>query len=249
MSGARPDNMPDTAMVLAAGLGKRMRPITDTLPKPLVQVAGRTLIDRALDMLEHAGVGTAVVNVHYLADQMEAHLADRVTPHVIISDERDRLMDSAGGVIRVLPHLGDAPFFILNADTFWLEGDTSNLERLALAWDDAIMDILLMVADTEQATGHSGSTDYRMDADGRLARDRGVAGGVIYAGAIVLNPRIFDGAGDEPQSLNTYFDAAERKGRLFGMKMDGAWITVGTPDAIAPAEAVVAAHGERCDAG
>ncbi|WP_295811513.1 nucleotidyltransferase family protein [uncultured Nitratireductor sp.] len=241
--------MPDKAMVLAAGLGKRMRPITDTLPKPLVEVAGRSLIDRALDVLERAQVGTAVVNVHYLADQMEAHLAGRTTPRIVISDERDRLMDSAGGIIRALPHLGEAPFFILNADTFWLDGTTSNLERLALAWDDATMDILLMVADTEQATGHSGSTDYRMEADGRLTRDRGVAGGVIYAGAIVLDPRIFAGADAEPKSLNAYFDAAEAEGRLFGMKMDGAWVTVGTPDAIAPAEAVVAAHGEKSDAG
>ncbi|WP_336070854.1 nucleotidyltransferase family protein [Nitratireductor rhodophyticola] len=241
--------VPTKAMVLAAGLGKRMRPITDTMPKPLVKVAGRTLIDRALDMLEGAGVETAVVNVHYRADQMEAHLAGRIAPKIVISDERDQLMDSAGGIIRALPHLGNAPFFILNADTFWLEAGTSNLERMALAWEPETMDILLMVADTEQATGHSGSTDYRMDEDGRLTRDRGVEGGVIYAGAIVLHPRIFAGAGNEPQSLNSYFDAAEATGRLFGMRMDGAWITVGTPDAIAPAEAVVAMHAEKSDVG
>lgn len=241
--------VPKKAIVLAAGLGKRMRPITDTMPKPLVKVAGRTLIDRALDMLERVGVETAVVNVHYRADQMEAHLADRTAPKIVISDERAQLLDSAGGVIRALPHLGDAPFFILNADTFWLESGTSNLERMALAWEPETMDILLMVADTDQATGHSGSTDYSMDAQGRLTRDRGVEGGVIYAGAIVLHPRIFAGAGSEPQSLNAYFDAAEAKGRLFGMRMDGAWITVGTPDAIAPAEAVVMKHAGKSDVG
>ncbi|MDS1137008.1 nucleotidyltransferase family protein [Nitratireductor indicus] len=238
-------SMPQKAMVLAAGLGKRMRPITETLPKPLVRVAGRTLIDWALDTLEKAGVGTAIVNVHYLADQMEAHLKSRQKPHVVISDERDGLMDSAGGVIKALPKLGAAPFFIVNADTFWLDRGTPNLERLALAWDGETMDILLMVADFEQATGHSGSVDFLMDADGRLTRAKKGDTGVIYAGAIILDPRIFAGAGSGPQSLNAYFDAAASKGRLFGMKMGGDWITVGTPDAIAPAEVVVAQRREK----
>lgn len=237
--------MPQKAMVLAAGLGKRMRPITETLPKPLVRVAGKTLIDWALDTLESAGVGTAVVNVHYLADQMESHLATRLRPQIVISDERDGLMDSAGGVIKALPELGEAPFFIVNADTFWLDHGTSNLERLALAWNGETMDILLMVADFEQATGHSGSVDFLMDAEGRLTRARKGDAGVIYAGAIILDPRIFAGTGSEPQSLNAYFDAAAAKGRLFGMRMGGDWITVGTPDAIAPAEAVVAKRRER----
>lgn len=241
--------MPDKAMVLAAGLGKRMRPITETLPKPLVKVAGRTLIDWALDTLARAGVGTAVVNVHHLADQMETHLAGRTAPRIVISDERARLLDSAGGVIRALPHLGAAPFFILNADTFWLDGPQPNLEKLALAWDDAAMDILLMVADFDQATGHTGSVDFVMDGAGRLRRAQKGETGVIYAGAILVAPDVFTEADDAPQSLNRYFDAAAAGGRLFGMKMDGDWITVGTPDAIAPAEAVVAARAQKRDAG
>ncbi|MCR4265701.1 nucleotidyltransferase family protein [Nitratireductor sp. ZSWI3] len=241
--------MPDTAMVLAAGLGKRMRPITDTVPKPLVKIAGKTLVDWALDTLADAGVGTAVVNVHHLADQMEAHLAGRRAPRVVISDERDRLLDSAGGVIKALPRLGDAPFFILNADTFWLDEGMPNLQRLALAWNGEAMDILLMVADFDQATGHSGSVDFVMDEAGRLRRAQKGETGVIYAGAIILHPRLFAGAGSEPQSLNAYFDAAAAGGRLFGMRMGGDWITVGTPDAIAPAEAVVAARARLSDAG
>ena len=241
--------MPDKAMVLAAGLGKRMRPITDTLPKPLVKIAGKPLIDWALDTLARAGVGTAVVNVHYLADQMEAHLADRAAPRIVISDERTRLLDSAGGVIKALPQLGDDPFFILNADTFWLDGATPNLEKLALAWDGEAMDILLMVADFEHATGHSGSVDFVMDGEGRLRRAQKGEAGVIYAGAIILAPPILAGADGAPQSLNRYFDAAAAKGRLFGMKMDGDWITVGTPDAIAPAEAVIMARSQKRDAG
>ncbi|WP_048647369.1 nucleotidyltransferase family protein [Nitratireductor soli] len=241
--------MPDTAMVLAAGLGKRMRPITDTLPKPLVKIAGKPLIDWALDTLARAGVGTAVVNVHYLADQVEAHLAARAAPRIVISDERARLLDSAGGVVKALPQLGDDPFFILNADTFWLDGAVPNLEKLALAWNGEAMDILLMVAGFEQATGHSGSVDFVMDGMGRLRRAQKGEAGVIYAGAIIAAPRVFAGADGEPQSLNRCFDAAAAQGRLFGMKMDGDWITVGTPDAIAPAEAIVMARARKRDAG
>lgn len=241
--------MPATAMVLAAGLGSRMRPITDRLPKPLVPVAGRTLIDRALDALAAAGVGTAVVNIHHHADLMERHLSLRDKPRIVLSDERGRLLDSAGGVIKALPHLGAGPFFILNADTFWLDEGMPNLRRLALAWDGAAMDILLMVAGFEQATGHSGSVDFNLAADGRLKRAGKGDEGVIYAGALVVHPRIFAGAGTGPQSLNAFFDAAIAGGRLFGMKMHGDWITVGTPEAIAPAEAVVARRRARHDAG
>lgn len=240
---AAPGGVPATAMVLAAGLGKRMRPITDTLPKPLVRIAGRALIDRSLDALAGAGVATAVVNVHHLAGQMEAHLAARARPRIVISDERAQLLDSAGGTIKALAHLGAAPFFIVNADTFWLDRGTPNLERLTLAWDGARMDILLMVAVPEQATGHSGRIDFVMDGDNRLRRARKGEDGVIYAGAILVDPRIFAGAEAAPHSLNRYFDIAAGRGRLFGMRMSGDWITVGTPDAIAPAEAMVAARG------
>jgi MurNAc alpha-1-phosphate uridylyltransferase len=230
---------PKVAMVLAAGLGKRMRPITDTLPKPLVEIAGRTLLDRGLDSLAEAGVERAVVNVHYLPDQIEAHLAARARPRITISDERAGLLDSAGGIVKALPELGREPFFILNADTFWIDRGGSNLDRLALAWDGGRMDILLMLSDLDHATGHSGGTDFLLAQDGRLARAGGAPDGVIYAGAAIVHPRIFGGAPAGPHSLNRYFDKGIAEGRLFGMLLDGDWITVGTPDAIPQAEAAV----------
>ena len=232
---------PRTAMVLAAGLGRRLRPITDTLPKPLVSIAGETLLDRGLDSLAAAGVATAVVNVHHLGGQIVRHVAGRARPKVLVSDESDRLLDSAGGIVRALPLLGADPFFILNADTFWIDEGEPNLGRLSLAWDGARMDILLMLADLADATGHSGGTDFLVGADGRLARAKGDPAGAIYAGAAIVHPRIFAGATAEPHSLNLYFDRAMQAGRLFGMKMRGRWITVGTPDAIPAAEAAVAA--------
>lgn len=231
--------VPKTAMVLAAGLGKRMRPLTDTMPKPLVAVAGRTLLDRGLDMLAAAGVEKAVVNVHYLGSQIVEHVRTRAAPAVAISDERDRLLDSAGGIVAALPRLGSEPFLILNADTFWIDRDGSDLERLALAWDGARMDILLMLARTDNATGHSGGTDFLIGPDGRLARAASAEDGLIYAGVGIVHPRIFAGAKVEPHSLNLYFDRTITAGRLFGMAMNGHWITVGTPDAIAPAEAAI----------
>lgn len=231
--------VPRTAMVLAAGLGKRMRPITDTIPKPLVKVAGRTLLDRGLDSLAEAGVAKAVVNVHYFPEQIVAHVASRTTPAIVISDESDGLLDSAGGIVKALPEFGGEPFYILNADTFWIDWGPPNLERLALAWDAAKMDILLMLADLDSATGHSGSTDFLIASDGALRRAKGDASGLIYAGAAIINSAIFAGAPSGPLSLNRYFDDAIAMGRLFGMRMQGSWITVGTPDAIPLAEAAV----------
>jgi len=233
------DKAPTVAMVLAAGLGKRMRPITDTMPKPLVMVSGRTLLDRGLDSLVAAGVGKAVVNVHYLPQQIVDHLAGRQSPDIVISDESDGLLDSAGGIVRALPQLGDAPFYILNADTFWIDRGEPNLDRLALAWDGARMDILLMLATLDQATGHTGGTDFLFGADGSLRRAAGDPSGLIYAGAAIIHPRIFAGAPAGPLSLNRYFDAAIAAGRLHGLPMQGSWITVGTPDAIPLAEAAV----------
>ena len=230
---------PKTAMVLAAGLGKRMRPITDTIPKPLVKVAGKTLLDRGLDTLAAAGVEKAVVNVHYFPEQIVAHVATRRSPEVVISDESGGLLDSAGGIVKALPDLGREPFFIINADTFWIESAEPNLKRLALAWDATRMDILLMLADLETATGHSGGTDFLVGPDGALRRAGQDPSGLIYAGAAILNPAIFSGAPEGPLSLNRYFDEAIAKGRLFGMKMRGSWITVGTPDAIPLAEAAI----------
>jgi MurNAc alpha-1-phosphate uridylyltransferase len=236
---------PRTAMVLAAGLGKRMAPITDTLPKPLVAIAGKTLLDRGLDALAAAGVTKAVVNVHHFPDQIRSHVAKRSAPYIVISDESAGLLDSAGGIVKALPELGGDPFYILNADTFWIDRAGSNLERLALAWDAARMDILVMLADPAHATGHSKGTDFLIDAGSRLARAGDAPDGLIYAGAAIVAPRIFAGATPERQSLNAYFDRAIAAGRLYGMKMDGHWITVGTPDAIPLAEHAVAAAARQ----
>lgn len=237
---------PKTAMVLAAGLGMRMRPITSTMPKPLVPVAGKTLLDWCLDLLADSGVAKAVVNVHYLPDQIVAHVANRKAPRVAISDERDGLLNSAGGVVKALPELGGEPFYLLNADTFWIDRNVSNLDALALEWDASSMDILLMLSDLESATGHSGGTDFLIGADGRLSRAKGDPTGVIYAGAAIMKPELFAGKEIAPASLNRYFDEAIAKGRLCGRLLDGHWITVGTPDAIAAAEAAVArARSER----
>ena len=232
--------MPTTAMVLAAGLGKRMRPITDTIPKPLVSIAGKTLLDWGLDSLAEAGVTKAVVNVHYLPVQIVAHLADRSLPQIVISDESAGLLDSAGGIVKALPDLGPDPFWILNADTFWIDRGQSNLSRLALEWDAERMDILLMLSDLSSATGHSGGTDFLMAPDGRMSRAAGDPTGLIYVGVAIIHPRIFVGAEAKPHSLNRYFDAAIAAGRLHGLALSGSWITVGTPDAIPLAEAAVA---------
>ena len=229
---------PRTAMVLAAGLGNRMRPITDTIPKPLVRIGGKALIDWGLDALANSGVKCAVVNVHHLAPLLTAHLQARADPEVLISDESDRLLDSAGGIVKALPLLGEAPFFVLNADSFWVGGE-DNLAALALAWDAERMDILLMLTDIANATGHSSGTDFLMTADGRLGRASGSPDGLVYAGAAILHPRIFAGAKPEPHSLNAYFDRTIDAGRLFGHCMKGHWITVGTPAAIKDAEAAV----------
>ncbi|MDX8468341.1 nucleotidyltransferase family protein [Mesorhizobium sp. VK23B] len=231
---------PKTAMVLAAGLGKRMRPITDTMPKPLVKIAGKTLLDWGLDGLEAAGVTRAIVNVHYLPEQIIAYVAARRAPKIVISDEREALLESAGGIVKALPLLGSEPFYIINADTFWIDSGKPSLERLALAWDAARMDILLMLTDLESATGHCVGTDFLVAPDGALRRSKGDPAGLIYAGAAIVHPRIFKDAPTGSHSLNIYFDKAIAAGRLFGMKMQGHWITVGTPDAIPAAEAAVA---------
>lgn len=231
---------PKTAMVLAAGLGRRMRPITDTIPKPLVPVAGRTLLDWGLDSLAGAGVMKAVVNVHYFPEQIAAHVVSRKLPKIVLSDESGGLLDSAGGIVKALPELGAEPFYILNADTFWIDRGQPNLARLALAWNPARMDILLMLADPNSATGHTGSTDFLLNGAGALRRSGGDPSGLIYAGAAIVNPRIFQAAPAGPLSLNRYFDAAIAEGRLFGARMGGHWITVGTPDAIPLAEAAIA---------
>jgi MurNAc alpha-1-phosphate uridylyltransferase len=233
--------IPLKAMVLAAGLGTRMRPLTEKTPKPLIEVGGKPLIDWGLDALERAGVAEAVVNIHHLPEQMRRHLAKRAAPRIVLSDETGLLLESGGGIVKALPLLGPKPFFVLNADTFWVEGGTPNLSSLALAWDGARMDILLMLAEMGKATGHSGRSDFLLGADDRLARAKGDPAGLIYAGAAIVHPRIFADAETKPHSLNRYFDLAAAEGRLFGWRMRGRWITVGTPEAIPEAEAAVAA--------
>src|SRR5579862_3058424 len=219
---------PKRAMILAAGIGKRMRPLTATVPKPLIEVAGRALIDHALDRLERAQVETAVVNVHYLADMVSAHLARRKRPAIVISDERARLLDTGGGIAKALPLLGDEPFYLLNSDSFWIEGARANLDWLAEAWNDATMDALIMLAPTVKAIGYHGRGDFRMDPAGKLYR-RGEREVVpfAYAGAAILYPRLFAGCPDGAFSLNLLFDKAIEAERLAGMRMDGLWLHVG----------------------
>jgi MurNAc alpha-1-phosphate uridylyltransferase len=228
---------PTKAMVLAAGLGLRMRPLTDRMPKPLVAVAGRALLDHVLDKLADAGVREAVVNVHYLPDQIIDHVASRAQPHVIISDERDVVLGTGGGVVKALPLLGDAPFFHVNSDTMWMDGVRPNLARLAEAFDPARMDILLLMAPTTSSIGYNGSGDYAMAADGTLRKRKELqVVPFVYAGVAIMSPAIFEGAPTGEFSLTKMFDRANEQERLYGLRMDGVWMHVGTPDAIAAAE-------------
>jgi|SRR6185437_14687029 len=233
--------VPRTAMVLAAGLGTRMRPLTARKPKPLVEVAGKALLDHVLDRLEDAGVETAVVNVHYLAEMIAHHLSTRAKPHIELSDERGLLLGTGGGVVKALPLLGDAPFFHLNSDTVWIEGPRPNLIRLAEAFDAQTMDGLLLLAPTT-SIGYDGFGDYAMSPDGLLRRrDEREVAPFVYAGAAILVPALFAGAPGGDFSLTALFDRAERAGRLHGLRLDGLWMHVGTPDAIGAAEAAIRA--------
>ena len=226
---------PTRAMVLAAGRGERMRPITDSLPKPLVPVAGRTLLDRALDHLEAAGVEAVIVNSHHLAAQIDAHVAARAAPLVEISRE-EVLLDTGGGVAKALPRLGPSPFFVVNSDALWSDGATPALRRLAAAWDGAAMDALLLLVPVAAATGYDGRGDYHRDEDGRLRRRGDGAAAHVFGGVQILHPRLFDGVAIEPFSLRRLYDAAEDAGRLHGLVHDGAWYHVGTPAALAAVE-------------
>ncbi|TMJ02244.1 MAG: nucleotidyltransferase family protein [Alphaproteobacteria bacterium] len=230
----------DRAMVLAAGLGKRMRPLTDTLPKPLVPVAGKALIDHVLDRLVDAGVVTAVVNVHHMADAIERHLRGRTLPTIAISDERGELLDTGGGVAKALPLLGERPFFHVNSDTIWIEGVTPNFGRLATMFDPPAMEAVVLLAPTATSIGYEGRGDFSMAPDGRLKR-RGEREVVpfVYAGAAVLSPALFADAPKGAFSLNRLFDRAIAAGRLFGLRLEGTWMHVGTPAAIKAAEAAI----------
>jgi MurNAc alpha-1-phosphate uridylyltransferase len=228
---------PAKAMVLAAGFGVRMRPLTDRMPKPLVQVAGRALLDHVLDKLGDAGVTEAVVNVHYLPDQIIDHVAARVRPGVIISDEREQVLGTGGGIVKALPLVGNAPFFLVNADTLWIDGVRPNLARLAEAFDPARMDVLLLMAPTTSSIGYGGSGDYAMLPDGALRkRKEHQVVPFVYAGAAIISPALFAGVPAGEFSLTKMFDAANEQERLFGLRLDGVWMHVGTPDAVDAAE-------------
>lgn len=228
-----------TAMVLAAGKGERMRPLTLRMPKPLVPLAGRPLIDHVLDRLADAGVETAVVNVHYLPEQLEAHLAGRKgkSPEILISDERGVLLDTGGGAKKALPLLGRGPFFIHNADTAWSEGATPVLARMLRLWDPSVMDCLLLLAPVATSVGYAAKGDFSMAPDGRLQRrGEGEVVPFAFAGVSLCDERLFKDAPEGRFSLNLLWDRALAKGKLYGMRLDGRWMHVGTPDALAEAE-------------
>jgi len=222
----------DTAMVLAAGLGTRIRAIAAGKPKPLVEVGGRALIDYALDEVARGGAGRAVVNVHYEADQIEAHLKDRAAPAITISDERDARLETGGGLMRATPLLGEGPVFCTNTDAI-LEGGAA---RLAEGWRDAEMDALLLLVPQERTSGYAGSGDFCLGADGRVSWN-GESEKLVFTGLQVIHPRLW--AGEEPRACSTreFWDRAMRQGRLFGLLHDGFWMHVGDPDGHAAAEA------------
>ena len=232
--------VPKTAMVFAAGLGMRMRPITETLPKPLVKVRGRTLIDHCLDRLTESGVELAIVNVHWLADQIEAHLAKRRAPKILISDERSKLLDQGGGIKRALPMIGGDPFLICNTDAFWIEGPRSNLARLARTFDPEAMDILLLVAAGAGAVGVDWPGDFAMMHDGQLQpREPRHVAPFVYTGVGIVKPQLFASETEEVFRLAPYFHAAAAKGQLFGVRLDGLWVHVGRPETLAEAELAI----------
>lgn len=229
----------DTAMILAAGMGKRMRPLTASQPKPLVRVAGKPLIDHALDRLEDAGVAKAVVNVHYLADALEAHIVGRAAPAVTISDEREELLETGGGMLKALPRLPD-PFFSLNSDNIWLDGPRSAFHDLSNRWNPDEMDALLLVVPHARAVNFSGAGDFHMDPLGRLRRRiSGRIAPFIYTGIQLVSHRLMREAPKGAFSTNLLWNRAIEEGRLFGASFTGQWFEVGTPEAIAPTEAAL----------
>lgn len=234
--------LPAAAIVLAAGLGTRMQPFTNDRPKALVGIAGRTLIDRALDRIRDAGVETIVVNVHHKAEMLKAHIAEWPRARPIISDETDLLRETGGGVAKALPLLGDGPFYVINSDIIWFDGALNTLQRLSARWDDSRMDALLLVHPATTATGYEGRGDFVMDPEGRLARreEQRVAP-FVFTGIQILHPRLFAGGPSGVFSLNLVYDRALATGRLYGLRHDGIWMNVGTPQNAILAERVVAA--------
>lgn len=219
-----------------------MLPITATMPKPLVRVAGETLIDFALDRLDEAGIETVVVNVHHVASMIEAHVGARRRPHIVVSDERDALLETGGGVKKALPLLGTEPFITFNSDSLWIEGKEPNLKRLVAAWDAERMDILMLVAPLSTSVGYEGHGDFHRDPSGRLRRRGGdETGDFVYAGVAIVKPELVAGTPDGAFSANAFYDRAIARERLYGLPLVGQWLHVGEPHAIAEAEKCLAA--------
>lgn len=228
---------PRTAFVLGAGLGTRMRPLTDAVPKPLVMLDGRALIDHVLDRLGAVGIERAIVNVHYQADQLVRHLKSRVLPRIEISDEREALLDTGGGVANALGAIGDEPFVIHNSDSVWIEGIGSNLDRLLDHYDAREMDSLMLLASSAASIGYEGRGDFLMGQDGRIRRRPELQlAPFVFTGVSVAHPRMFRDAPRGAFSLNLLWNRAIAEGRLFGLKLDGLWMHVGTPEALSEAE-------------
>lgn len=236
-----PAEVPRTAMIMAAGLGKRMRPLTATTPKPLIPVGGKPLLDHVLEKLAAAGVKKAVVNVHYLADAVEAHLATRAHGlEVAISDERSLLMETGGGLVQAAPLIDSDPFIALNSDNLWVDGPADTLKLLASHWDDAKMDALLLLVPLARAENHRGMGDFHMDRSARLRRrDRSHVAPFVYTGIQMVSKRLLRDAPEGPFSTNILWDRAIEEGRCFGAVHQGLWFDVGTPKAIPMTEAAL----------
>lgn len=236
---------PEKAFVFAAGLGTRMRPLTLTLPKPLVQVGGKTMLDHMLDRLAEAGVNETIVNVHWLADQIEAALKKRRSPAIQISDERALLLDQAGGIIKVLPDFAGKPFFICNTDALWIDSPAPEVARLRDHWDGEKMDVLLLLAKSSESLGVEGRGDFFMDASGALSRPApGEEAPYTYAGVGVIKSALFANRAVEPLRLAPFFFDAAARGKLHGLVLQGRWLHVGTPDMIERADAAFASRSE-----
>lgn len=233
---------PRTAMVMAAGLGKRMRPLTATRPKPLVEVAGRSLLDHCIDRLKAAGVGKAVVNVHYLADALEAHLRTRVSGiDIVVSDERAQLLETGGGLMHAKDLIDADPFLCVNSDNLWVDGPVNALRLLAGRWDDAEMDALLLLVPQARANNHSGKGDFHMDAMGRLSRRKpSRVAPFVFTGIQMMSKRLLVDAPEGPFSTNLFWNRASAAGRCYGVVHQGMWFDVGSPEAIPATEAMLA---------
>jgi len=231
---------PTHAMVMAAGLGKRMLPLTEDIPKPMVKVAGRPLIDHVLDRLSSAGVADVVLNLHYKGDVLKDYLEGRDSPTIVYSDETNELLDTGGGVKKALPLLGDAPFFTHNSDSLWIEGMSDNLRRMGEMWDEDKMDALMLLAPLASCTGFDGRGDFTMDGIGRLRRrkERTVAP-FVWTGVQIIRPEMFEDTPEGPFSTNLIWDRAIENDRLYGIRLDGRWMHVGSPAGIDEAEAVL----------